>query len=229
MGRREVQVQSLRGSAKTKVSNSWRYDHTHASIAPTMATTKQCLRTARPLRRLTASSRTKDITLPAFLVPAFALPKTHAPFSTSSQYQSKIGRAPLSLPPDVTFRIFDSALVKQTRAISRSEPSRRIEVEGPLGKMSLDIPPFINIIENGEERTYGLSILDANDKKQKAMWGMIERLYSTWNILMATDRNDTRISAKLHPRRQRRTHCHFTTGRRRVSCDCRRQGNREAT
>jgi large subunit ribosomal protein L6 len=157
--------------------NSRAGQHLH-SHCTTMAATKQCIRTARPLRRLTAPTRTKDITLPAFLVPAFALPKVHAPFSTSSRYQSKIGRAPLSLPPDVTFRIFDSAPVKQTRAISRSEPSRRVEVEGPLGKMSLDIPPFINIVENGEERTYGLSILDANDKKQKAMWGTNESLHN---------------------------------------------------
>jgi large subunit ribosomal protein L6 len=62
--------------------------------------------------------------------------------------------------------------VKQGRNISRTEPSRKVEVEGPLGKMSLEIPPYIDIAANEESRTYGLSISDTNDKKQKAMWGV---------------------------------------------------------
>lgn len=37
--------------------------------------------------------------------------------------------------------------------------------------MSMEIPAFISIAENEEARTRSLSILDTNDKKQKAMWG----------------------------------------------------------
>ena len=60
---------------------------------------------------------------------------------------------------------------KQGRNISRSKPTRKVEIEGPLGKMSMDIPPYISIVSNEESRTHTLSILDTQDKKQKAMWG----------------------------------------------------------
>jgi len=37
--------------------------------------------------------------------------------------------------------------------------------------MAMEIPPYIQIESNDESRTHSLSIADANDKKQKAMWG----------------------------------------------------------
>jgi large subunit ribosomal protein L6 len=43
-----------------------------------------------------------------------------------------------------------------------------VHVKGPLGEMSMEIPPYINI----DQQSYTLSLTDdATDKKQKAMWG----------------------------------------------------------
>lgn len=137
-----------------------------------MASTLHCARSSRAITKQCTQNKWRETTLPAFLVPAFALPQHHAHFTTSSRCRSKIGRAPLSLPHEVTFRIFDAPPVRQARSsISRSEPSKQIEIQGPLGTMSLQIPPYIDITANEEGNTYGLNILDANDKKQKAMWG----------------------------------------------------------
>jgi large subunit ribosomal protein L6 len=135
-----------------------------------MACSLRCSRSSRALRSVFSTSHAQGITLPTFLVPAFA-PTQNAHFSSTTQCRSKIGRAPLSLPPEVTFRILETPPKKQSRGISQSEPERSVEIEGPLGKMSMDIPPFISIASNEETRTHSLSILDSNHKKQRAMWG----------------------------------------------------------
>lgn len=45
-------------------------------------------------------------------------------------------------------------------------------MEGPLGKMQMPIPAYMSIATNEEARTRTLSILDAEDRKQRQMWGM---------------------------------------------------------
>ena len=62
----------------------------------------------------------------------------------------------------------------------RTEPDRHVEIQGPLGKLSVEIPPFMSIAENEETRTRSLNIIDANDKKQKAMWGESRVLAGDW-------------------------------------------------
>lgn len=136
-----------------------------------MARSLHCSRSSRALRSVFSTSQAQGITLPAFLVPALAPTQPAAHFSSTTKCHSKIGRAPLSLPPEVTFRILETPPKKQSRGMSRSEPDRSVEIEGPLGKMSMDIPPFISIASNEETRTHSVSILDSNDKKQRAMWG----------------------------------------------------------
>ena len=142
-------------------------------ISP-MARPLQCTRSSRALRSVFVPSRNHEITLPTFLVPAFALqtPANTPHFSTSSRCQSKIGRAPISLPPEVTFRILEAPTPKSGRNVSRTEPSRTVEIQGPLGMMKMTIPPYIGIESSDESGTHTLSILDAEDKKQKAMWGV---------------------------------------------------------
>ena len=66
----------------------------------------------------------------------------------------------------------------------RTESDRHVEIEGPLGKLSVEIPPFMSIASNEESRTRSLSILDANDKKQKAMWGESHALSGDSDIEM---------------------------------------------
>ena len=157
----------------------------HIERRSPMASTIRCTRSTRALRSVFATAKTKQLFLPAFLVPACASnpPPQKAHFSTSTKHNSKIGRAPLSLPPEVTFRILEPKHVKQGRNISRSEPSRTVEIQGPLGKMAMEIPPYVDITSNEESRTRSLSILDTKDKKQKAMWGeyTLATLPRTWN------------------------------------------------
>ena len=138
-----------------------------------MASQIRCSRSTRALRSVFATANTREILLPAFLLPAYASnPRQHqAHFSTSAPCNSKIGREPLSLPPEVTFRIFEPKDVRQGGKKSRTEPSRTVEIQGPLGIMTMEVPPYIQISSNEENRTHSLSILDAKDKKQKAMWG----------------------------------------------------------
>ena len=40
-----------------------------------------------------------------------------------------------------------------------------------MGTMKMDIPAYMSIEANEESRTRTLSILDANDRKQREMWG----------------------------------------------------------
>ena len=113
-----------------------------------------------------------EITLPSFLLPAFSAQRQkHASFSTSKPCKSKIGRVPLSLPPEVTFRFIPPPVQRKGVRGSKIIRESTVEVEGPLGKLSVTIPPYINIQSDQENNTHTLSILDNNDKQQKAMWG----------------------------------------------------------
>jgi large subunit ribosomal protein L6 len=49
-------------------------------------------------------------------------------------------------------------------------------VKGPLGELSMEIPPYVTI--NQESMT--LSIQNATDAKQKAMWGASTRNPYNW-------------------------------------------------
>lgn len=99
--------------------------------------------------------------IPTFLLPRFAAPRT---FTTTARCESKIGSLPLSVPPEVTFSVLPpKAAAKGARAQSMST----VHVKGPLGELSMKIPPYIAI----DQQTMTLSLEDATDKKQKAMWG----------------------------------------------------------
>ena len=92
-------------------------------------------------------------------------------FSTTRLCRSKIGSAPLSLPPDVKFSILPQTVVKTGRGVSRDGQGSIVEISGPLGTMKMNIPAYMSIEANEESRTRTLSIQDANDRKQREMWG----------------------------------------------------------
>jgi len=92
-------------------------------------------------------------------------------FSTTRLCRSKIGSAPLSLPQEVKFSIIPQAVVKTGRGVSRDGQGSIVEISGPLGTMKMNIPAYMSIEENDSNRTRTLSILDANDRKQREMWG----------------------------------------------------------
>ncbi|KAK5123627.1 hypothetical protein LTR85_002665 [Meristemomyces frigidus] len=137
---------------------------------------------SRALRSVFNTPTVTGATLPAFLVPALASPPQSSQFSTTSQCRSKIGRAPISLPPDVTFTVTEASAQRQGRQISRTQLGSRVDIEGPKGKMSLTIPPYMSILSDAETRTQTLSILDAEERKQREMWGTV-RAYLQNHIL----------------------------------------------
>ncbi|TKX21325.1 54S ribosomal protein L6 [Elsinoe australis] len=124
------------------------------------------------------SSSAVEVSLLAFLVPAFARrPQQAHKFSTSTTRKSRIGAGALAVPPEVTFR-FERPPPSQSKGarVSQAEQSSTVEVEGPLGKLKVLVPPFINIHSDEEARLHTLSVLDAKDKHQRAMWGTMRAL-----------------------------------------------------
>ena len=137
-----------------------------------MKASNNCIRFSKALKTVFQTANHREAIVPSFLVPALAQqPQRLSRFSTSTRCSSKIGRAPLSLPPEVTFRIIEPSTRNESSTISRTQPGSTVEIEGPLGSTQLSIPPFVSIETDEENRTRTLSILDTNDKKQKAMWG----------------------------------------------------------
>jgi large subunit ribosomal protein L6 len=60
---------------------------------------------------------------------------------------------------------------------ARTQSMSTVHVKGPLGEMSMDIPPYIHI----DQQSYALSLTeDATDKKQKAMWGAQTSMQTDW-------------------------------------------------
>ena len=91
-----------------------------------MGTTLYCILRPRLLRGA--------IPLPLdFLVPAVSVRTTVRSFSRTSKCDSRVGSAPLSIPPEVNMRILDPP---KQKIISRSQPPKVVEVEGPLGLSS---------------------------------------------------------------------------------------------
>ena len=99
-------------------------------------------------------------------------------FSTTQSCRSKIGSAPLSLPQEVKFNIIPrasaagGATARRGRGgVSQSGQGSTVEIVGPLGTMKMEIPSYMSIQENEANRTRTLHILDAEDRKQREMWG----------------------------------------------------------
>ncbi|KAL8767089.1 MAG: hypothetical protein Q9209_006316 [Squamulea sp. 1 TL-2023] len=110
-------------------------------------------------------------TLPDFLVPAFQVTPSSIRrcFASSAPRTSRVGAAPIALPPEVNLRLLDPP--KRRGAVTRVEPAKTIEIEGPLGKASVQLPPFVsyNIDDTAKKAT--LSVLDKKSRDQREMWG----------------------------------------------------------
>ncbi|KAI1275579.1 54S ribosomal protein L6 [Xylaria sp. FL0933] len=115
------------------------------------------------------------ITLPGFLVPAFqASPRRQ--FSNTASKSSKLGRIPISIPPGVEIAIGEPRAKRDPTTYLRI-PKRTVTVSGPLGKLDLEIPPFLTIHHDEAARKASLTIENTELKQQKEMWG------TTWSYL----------------------------------------------
>ncbi|RDW75057.1 putative 60S ribosomal protein L6 [Coleophoma cylindrospora] len=115
-----------------------------------------------------AIASTSSISIPSFLLPAFPVTSSRA-FSASASQSSHIGSAPLSIPPEVNFSIVQPAPRKNGRSIVAARPV--VEIEGPLGKMSHPIPPFVTVEHDAATRKALVRIDNREVKTQREMWG----------------------------------------------------------
>ena len=122
----------------------------------------------RCARSLLAPSQPKIDSLPLFLLPTFQAPAAARGFASTSPCQSKIGSAPLSIPPGVTFKVIPPS--SRGRG-ARSQAMSTVQIKGPLGELSMDVPAYVNINQDPALSGPTLTVADATDKKQKAMWG----------------------------------------------------------
>ncbi|USP81710.1 54S ribosomal protein L6, mitochondrial [Curvularia clavata] len=126
-----------------------------------------------PVRQRCARSLVKapipsNEAIPTFLLPAFSRPAQQRTFTSTTPCQSKIGSAPLSIPQGVTFKVIaPSAKDRGSRVQSMST----VHIKGPLGELSMDIPPYVHINQEANPSAPTLTIEDAKDAKQRAMWG----------------------------------------------------------
>lgn len=122
----------------------------------------------RCARSLLAPSQPKTDSLPLFLLPAFQAPAAARGFASTSPCQSKIGSAPLSIPPGVTFKVIPPSARERG---ARAQAMSTVQIKGPLGELSMDVPAYVNINQDPALSGPTLTVADTTDKKQKAMWG----------------------------------------------------------
>ncbi|KAL7621877.1 54S ribosomal protein L6 mitochondrial [Parahypoxylon ruwenzoriense] len=116
------------------------------------------------------------VTLPAFLVPAFQTAAPRRQFSSTPCKPSKLGRTPITIPPGVELMIGDPKVKKDPTTYLKI-PKRLVTVTGPLGKLELEVPIFLNINHDEASRRAVLSIENTEIKQQMEMWG------TTWAYL----------------------------------------------
>ncbi|KAG6003165.1 hypothetical protein E4U54_000737 [Claviceps lovelessii] len=118
--------------------------------------------------------------LPGFLVPAWQRQRqrqtTPRQFCTTTKRPSKLGRTPITIPPGVELSMSDLKTVR-IKTSYRPALKRTINVKGPLGELNLDVPEFVSLRQDLENKTALLSVEDANIKDQQMMWG------TSWSYL----------------------------------------------
>lgn len=132
-----------------------------------------CTASHTPFRYLLSEASTNR-PIPLFLAPAL-FSSSQRTFSTSRPRRSRVGNAPISVPQEVTLRFFDLPRQK-VKTRNPDEPTSAVEVVGPLGQMTLPLPPYLQTQHNAETKKVTVNILDQKDKHQRAMWGGFSRL-----------------------------------------------------
>ncbi|KAL3465941.1 ribosomal protein L6, alpha-beta domain-containing protein [Aspergillus heterothallicus] len=91
-------------------------------------------------------------------------------FSSTPRSQSRIGGAAISIPSEVSLKFID---IPQTssRSQSKDQPKVAIEVSGPLGQLTHNIPSFVTVQHDETARKATLSVQDSLLPHQRAMWG----------------------------------------------------------
>ena len=139
---------------------------------------------ARGLER--AISSCTSFSVPSFLLPAFQIVPART-FCITSARKSHIGKAPLSIPPEVNFIVTEPQVVRNgRRGTVSTQPT--VSIEGPLGtglavmfhllfidfdtgKLTMTIPPFIKLEHDTAAGKAVVTVEDKDIRNQREMWG----------------------------------------------------------
>lgn len=149
------------------------------TVQPPDSTTMLAPSRSRLTTAALQASPSSSISLPSFLVPAFhnaSEAPSRRQFSQTAARPSKLGRTPISIPPGVELLVGEPSIKKDPTTYLRI-PKRPVTVTGPLGSLSLEIPPYLEITQDHNDRKAVLTIQDQAQKQQREMWG------TTWAYL----------------------------------------------
>ncbi|KAF2760280.1 54S ribosomal protein L6 [Pseudovirgaria hyperparasitica] len=123
-------------------------------------------RTAQRSISSSLSSHPGAIYIPSFLLPAF-----QAQFSTTTKSQSRIGSAPISVPPEVQITIKPPPPAPTNQNARVKAVNGLIHLKGPLGEAQMEYPSFINVMKDPARSEINVSIEDRTVRKHREMWG----------------------------------------------------------
>ncbi|GAA6025020.1 hypothetical protein JCM11491_005161 [Sporobolomyces phaffii] len=95
--------------------------------------------------------------------------------ATTASARSHVGSAPIPYPSSVTF---------ETVTPGQASTSSRLAVQGPKGRLSIEVPPFVRLSFSAPSAaspqatppTLSLAVDDASIKQQRAAWGLTRSL-----------------------------------------------------
>ncbi|CCX05191.1 mitochondrial 54S ribosomal protein YmL16 [Pyronema domesticum] len=87
-------------------------------------------------------------------------------FSSTTAVGSKIGRAPITLPPSVTV-----TKIAAPPSVGRKQNQATIHIKGPLGELTLPYPQFLTVDIDETARKLTVTPDDADVREQREMWG----------------------------------------------------------
>ncbi|KAL1901918.1 54S ribosomal protein L6 mitochondrial [Sporothrix stenoceras] len=119
-----------------------------------------------------AASATRTTTTSRMALPAISVASQQCTraFSATTAQNSKLGRTPISIPPNVELTIGEPIIKKDPTTYLRV-PRRTISVQGPLGQLQLTMPPFVHLEHDANSRRLSLSVENRQLAQQREMWG----------------------------------------------------------
>lgn len=135
-----------------------------------------CTSLHSPLRQLVRDAgRSRE--LPSFLVPAASqrwLIRQNSTVAAPAP-QSRIGRTPINIPPEVSLRFYDLPR-GNSRSRNPDTATTALEVTGPLGQLTVPLPPYLKTEHDELTKKINVEVNDASETHQRAMWGTMRSL-----------------------------------------------------
>ncbi|KAL7273546.1 54S ribosomal protein L6 mitochondrial [Rhizina undulata] len=94
-------------------------------------------------------------------------------FAVSAACNSKIGLAPVSIPPSVEL---ETVVPAKRNGNARIQPLRTLSIKGPLGHLSLTLPEYLTLTIDEPSKKATVSIADRTIRAQREMWGTTRAL-----------------------------------------------------